>query len=107
MLNLRPDIKQYPVWPKDDLKIRLATLTAELSSIIEDYYRMKADEVRGQAEAFLSSREETIAGRERDVRLAIYHTTASILETRAQIESLKEEKDLILILLGVKNDATF
>ena len=61
---------------------------------------MQGDEVRTKAEAWMSSGETTVTGRQRDVDLSTYHVTASILSVRGDIESLKAEREYLLILLG-------
>lgn len=95
----RPRIQDYPTWDRSTLIARLADLLAELTSTTDDYWRMKADEVRAKSESWLSSTEETVKGRERDVELATFNTTASVFETRGAVESLTQERDFILFLL--------
>lgn len=99
-VTLRPPIQEYPSYSDDDLKVRLSFVVTQLVALLQDYYRMQADETRSKSEAFLSSGEQSIAGKQRDVELATYHITSTILEVRGQIESLKEERQFILVLLG-------
>lgn len=61
---------------------------------------MQADECRTKSEAYMSSNGETVAAKSRDVELATYHISSSILETRGQLESLKEERNFLLLLLA-------
>ena len=103
MLDTRQNIRDYPTWQMAARIERLAEVVQQIASLTEDYYRMQADELRTQSEAWLTSREDTISGRERDVKLATYHVTASILETRAQLESMREERNFLLLLVGGRN----
>lgn len=101
-VTLRPRINEYPIWERPQLIERLAEVELQLVTILQDYYRMQADETRSKSESWLDSPEQTIAGKQRDVDLATYHVTASILEVRGELESLKEERTFILFLLGDK-----
>lgn len=100
MPTAQSQIQAYPTWSRADLISRLAKLVTELSATTQEYYRMQANETRTKAEAFIQSAETTIAGRERDVSLSTYNTTASVLETRGYLDALKEERQFILFLLA-------
>lgn len=104
-LTLGPRIQTYPDWDRPRLLARLGEIVAELSSLQRDYYRMQADETRTKADAFIGSMEQTIAGKTRDVELATYHITSSILEVRGEVEALREERNFIILLLGGNNAA--
>lgn len=93
-------IKTYPGLERSALIERLADVTTQLASLTEAWWTMQADEVRTKAEAFIDSTAESIAGKERDVNLATYHISASVLETRGQVDALKEERNYLVLLIG-------
>lgn len=72
---------------------------AQIVGLTEEWWRMQGDEVRTKAEAYISSTGDSIAAKTRDVELATYHVSASILETRAQLEALKEERNFLILLI--------
>lgn len=78
----------------------LDQIQVELIPLLEDYRRMQGDEIASKAEAWMHSTETTVTGRERDVELSTYIITSEILRIRGRIESLKEERDYLLYLLG-------
>lgn len=95
-----PPIQEYSAWDGIQLTQRLGEVVANLTSVIEEWWMMQADETRTKAEAYISSTADSVAGKTRDVELACYHVTASILETRAQVESLREERNFLILLIG-------
>lgn len=103
MLNAN-QIQAYPDWEPPALTQRLAAVVTQIVSLTEEWWRMQGDETRTKAEAFIASTGDSIAAKTRDVELATYHVTSSILETRAQLEALKEERNfLILLIQGVRS----
>lgn len=101
----RPKVQTYISLTYTELLTRYGEVVAELIQLNDEYFRMKGDEVRVKAEAWINSMEETIRGRERDVELATYNVTASVFECRSSIESVTEEKNYLLILLNRKDNS--
>ena len=99
-VTTRPRIQEYPSWERPPLISRLSDVTTQLVEYLKDYYRMQGDETRSKADAWMSSTETTVSGRQRDVDLATYHVSATILEIRGEIEALKLEREFILYILG-------
>jgi len=100
-MPLSPNIPHYPSYPLFPLLNRLAEVVDEIASLTQSYWQMQADETRTKGEAYLDSPEETVAAKQRDVELATYHLTASVLETRARLEALREERNLIILLINL------
>lgn len=95
-----PPIQEYASWDAVRLTQRLGEVVAQLVPLHEAWWRMQGDETRTKAEAFISSTADTVTGRNKDADLATYHVTASILETRAELEALKEERNYLILLIG-------
>lgn len=86
----------------DALIERLGSVVAQVANLTDSWWRMQADEVRTKSEAYISSSGESVAAKQRDVELATYHISASVLETRAELEALREERNFLLLLIGRK-----
>lgn len=93
-------IQLYPEWERTELLARLSQVVTQIFGLTQEWWQMQADECRTKSEAYMNSNAESVAGKTRDVELATYHVTSSILETRGQLESLKEERNFLLLLLA-------
>lgn len=77
----------------------LLEVMTELAGLAEALSQSKIAEHKARIRGFYDSDETSIAGRERDAKLASEDFSVAVIEVTGQIESLKEHKEALRLLL--------
>lgn len=96
-------ISEYPSFSRLELLTRLAVVVDSLYAAIDERATAEAEEVSGRINGYFSSQATTERGREWDSKRASEPATLALIEVRAQIEALIEEKFLLIRLLDMKD----
>jgi hypothetical protein len=93
------DYTSYTFKSKLELMERYAKLISELANLNIELSEVLQDEHRTKYDAWQSSQEQSVNGRDRDAVIATINLTTELHKLRGEIIALKEEKELIEFLV--------
>jgi hypothetical protein len=89
-------------WDTKRLLTRLALVAGTIASLVELRTEARAEAERSKAQAWGATGETAARSKELASRYAAAPATITQWETEAQLDALREEKEFIVFLVGVK-----
>jgi hypothetical protein len=89
-------------WDPTQLLGRLALVAGTIADLVTLHAEARSQELEDKARGWSSSGEDTVRGREKASTFAAVSASQTRFETEAQLDALREEKEFIVFLIGVK-----
>ncbi len=95
-------ISDYPSFSRLELLVRLSVVVDSIVAAMDERATAESEEVNSRINGYFSSSSTTERGREWDSKRAAQPSTLALIEVKAQIEALVEEKFLLIRLIDMK-----
>ena len=95
------DLSRYLAYTRPQLLYRLGKVLTELRGITGEYFMLKDEETRTQAQAYINSHpSDNITTRNATAKVQAHEITATLFSVKNELEQLSIERDYILLLLN-------
>jgi len=98
------NFQTYQSMTQKQLLSQLTLVASELANAHIIYASTLQQEKSARVRGFATSGESSVSGRERDAEAQALPLTLGLYEMQGQIRALQEEKELLLLLVGIQND---
>lgn len=93
------DFRPYVTWDREQLVGQLALVCTELAGLYEEIASVEAAAARAKVLGYANSQEPTVTGREREASFNAIDLTCTVIELKATVQALIEERDFVRLLI--------
>jgi hypothetical protein len=95
------DLSRYLTYSRPKLLYTLGKVLTELRGVTQEYFMLKGEETRAQAQAYINSHPgDNITTRNANAKVAGHEITATLYSVKNELEQLTIERDFIQLLLN-------